>query len=307
MARARVLRVISTIAEGFFLPWCTQVVRSPLCSSTLQFCFLAGVFLWRQTAVLIHVLVDGAVEWATGVTCWSFQHILLVAIAGGSALLMAVALPLTMTVLIRKALVTPRTQDHEKYLRLKETEYVVELDNEWATQHFHLFSSFKRRSVYHRPFRLMMHAAFVCCMTYLSDSSMVLYQAGSMAGILMLYLLYAAAIMPYRVLSSSFVMHCLGWCVHFAEHRCVELTVSILHRRALVIDCGFGCLLAAKIQSPLLQSSVLTVWLLFFNALCMFLAFVSVFFLVIKLFQKKRMQSVLFLRLILCRSLDCIL
>jgi hypothetical protein len=61
--------------------------------------------------------------------CLSSAHVILIVVAALSAVLMLVAYPLAMVLVIRRLLVTPRTEDHERYVQLKETEYVVRPHN----------------------------------------------------------------------------------------------------------------------------------------------------------------------------------
>lgn len=63
--------------------------------------------------------------WAPSVTCMDLTQVIAIAIAAGGAVVAVVALPLAMVLLIRRQLVSPRTQDHEEFVQLKEIEYVV--------------------------------------------------------------------------------------------------------------------------------------------------------------------------------------
>eukprot|EP00698_Gefionella_okellyi_P005594 TRINITY_DN1508_c0_g1_i4.p1 TRINITY_DN1508_c0_g1~~TRINITY_DN1508_c0_g1_i4.p1 ORF type:complete len:1003 (-),score=159.35 TRINITY_DN1508_c0_g1_i4:2913-5921(-) len=234
-ARARLFYIYAFVFEAVWIPWCLQASRIAMCNSS------------------------SVLTYANDVQCLSVAQIFIAVIAVGGAILMHLV-PLAMFIFIRRQLVSPRTSDHETFMHLKETEYVVDLDDTWLIGNFWLFAPFKRRTVYHRPFLLVVKSLFVFFAVFFNKdgttASSVGGQAYAMLALLFVYQMYTAVMMPYRMLSTSFMVQALGW--------------------ANVLNMIFGALLSAKISSPLLVASVLTVWLLFFNILGIFLMVVAV-------------------------------
>ena len=98
-------------------------------------------------------------------TCWDSKHIgLLVPMAMVSIFYMIIV-PLWMLRMIRHQLVVSSLccvcqghRTHENYLRLKEMEYSLKLEDTWLTKNFRLFSSYRRSWVLYRPTSIFIKA-----------------------------------------------------------------------------------------------------------------------------------------------------
>lgn len=97
--------------------------------------------------------------------CWDNKHIgLLVPMAMVSIFYMIIV-PLWMLRMIRHQLVVSSLccvcqghRTHENYLRLKEMEYSLKLEDTWLTKNFRLFSSYRRSWVLYRPTSIFIKA-----------------------------------------------------------------------------------------------------------------------------------------------------
>ena len=90
--------------------------------------------------------------------CWSGSHLGVLVPLLAASIFHFVVFPVWMIYRIRKELISPslcacRTwRTHEKYVLVKEAEYLLGLDIAWAINHYPLFSSFRRPWVWFRPF-----------------------------------------------------------------------------------------------------------------------------------------------------------
>lgn len=136
--------------------------------------------------------------------CWDNVHIgLLVAMTAVSIFYMVVV-PLWMLRIIRSHLIVSSLccvcqghRTHENYLRLKEMEYSLELDDGWLTKNFRLFSSYRRSWLLYRPTSIFIKATIVLIYGLLFYSSQS--QAILLFTVLSLWLLLVLLLPVYRL------------------------------------------------------------------------------------------------------------
>ena len=170
-------------------------------------------------------------------TCWDNYHIgLLVPMAMVSIFYMIIV-PLWMLKMIRCQLVVSSLccvcqghRTHENYLRLKEMEYSLKLEDTWLTKNFRLFSSYRRSWVLYRPTSIFLKA-FI----------------GLIYGVLF-YSLQGQAILLFTVLSLWLVMVLL-LPVYRLDVFNVLLIISLL---ANTSNSVLGLLIAIETESSLI-------------------------------------------------------
>lgn len=136
--------------------------------------------------------------------CWDNNQIgLLVPMAMVSILYMIVV-PLWMIRMIRCQLVVSSIccacqghRTHENYLRLKEMEYSLKLEDTWLTKNFRLYSSYQRSWVLYRPASILIKAVIVLIYGVLFYSVQV--QAILLFTVLSLWLLSILMLPVYRL------------------------------------------------------------------------------------------------------------
>ena len=146
--------------------------------SRLQSYNIQGFFIFAQLLCLPFTMVtvrllqcdmyDGS-EYRSvvlrNVKCWDNMHIgVLVPMVVMSVYYM-ILVPLWMVIMIRHQLVVSCLccacqghHTHENYLRLKEMEYSLQLEDTWLTKNFRLFSSYRRSWVLYRPTNILLKA-----------------------------------------------------------------------------------------------------------------------------------------------------
>ena len=145
---------------------------------TLQSYNIQGFFIFAQLLCLPFTMVTvrllqcdmyGGSEYHSVVLrdgkCWDVVHIgILVPMAMASVCYMVIV-PLWMLLVIRRQLVVSCSccacqghRTHENYLRLKEMEYSLQLEDTWLTKNFRLFSSYRRSWVLYRPTSILTKA-----------------------------------------------------------------------------------------------------------------------------------------------------
>lgn len=137
-------------------------------------------------------------------TCWDDVQIgLLVPMAMVSIFYMIIV-PLWMLRMIRRQLVVSSLccvcqghRTHENYLRLKEMEYSLNLEDTWLTKNFRLFSSYKRSWVLYRPTSILIKAVIVVIYGALFYSLQT--QAILLFTVLSLWLLLVLMLPVYRL------------------------------------------------------------------------------------------------------------
>lgn len=136
--------------------------------------------------------------------CWDDMQIgLLVPMATVSIFYMIIV-PLWMLRMIRRQLVVSSLccvcqghRTHEKYLRLKEMEYSLNLEDTWLTKNFRLFSSYRRSWVLYRPTSILIKAVIVFIYGVLFYSMRI--QAVLLFTVLSLWLLLVLMLPVYRL------------------------------------------------------------------------------------------------------------
>jgi len=103
------------IWEYVAIPWCLQATRSMMCNCMSSL----------DDITLLITIADGVMAWAPSVVCLSVPQLIVIVIAAVGALISVILVPIVFVVVIRRQLVSPRSKDHEEFVHLKETEYVV--------------------------------------------------------------------------------------------------------------------------------------------------------------------------------------
>lgn len=94
---------------------------------------------------------DDKLDPMNDVTCWSNFHWLFVFFIFPLFAFAFIAFPAWLGYIIYLQVYAHAAEDHETFIRLKETEYSHGVDIIWALSRFYVFSSFRRRGVYFRP------------------------------------------------------------------------------------------------------------------------------------------------------------
>ena len=188
--------------------------------------------------------------------CWSGAHLTVLAPLLVASLFHFVVLPVWMIYRIRMELISPslcthRTwRTHEKYVLVKETEYLLGLDIAWAINHYPLFSSFKRPWVWFRPFSFFAKAIIL-----------VLYGG----------LFYS---LQYQVVA-IFAFICVCWVavVLIPVYRLFSFQLMLIFSIFVnLCNLVLGILLALEVQNALLIGQNLINALVVINAVWLFVA-----------------------------------
>jgi hypothetical protein len=108
--------------------------------------------------------------------------------------------------MVRKRKISYREKDHDKFVRRKEIEYVLEISDSWRKQSFFIFSSFKgsKLRLYFKPVFNMFILFLICVHAFCQDSmytkAMIYSVSFSVAAAFMI------AVRPYRCTSSNFLL-----------------------------------------------------------------------------------------------------
>jgi hypothetical protein len=141
---------------------------------------------------------------------------------------------------------------HEMFLRSRELEYLLSINDHWGTFHYHTFASFQRRSVYGKTWQSLSKLVLACApfFTEAVQTSLIL-------GTVCAEQLSALVWPRYRCTSSRAVHKALGW--------------------TAICNIGSGWLLSLGVRSFFLVDSHLQYYLIGLNAVGAFfmLAYVS--------------------------------
>lgn len=154
-------------------------------------------------------------EVANNVTCWSGEHLLYLVPSGIIFILGIFLISFWMIREIRSQLFSPLASRHEGYVELKEVEYSEKMDILWAVGNFFLFSSFKRRFVWYRPFIFFMKCLFI--VLFASLSSYPTEQIITMTALCFVLTVFFLILRPFRLpafnvllVISWFILSCYG-------------------------------------------------------------------------------------------------
>ena len=107
---------------------------------------------------------------------------------------------------IRKRKISYRQRNHDRFLKRKELEYVLEISDSWRKQSFFLYSSFKgtKARMYFRPVYNLWVLYFIACHAYLGSemyTKAVCFSIGMTIGAL-----FMLAVRPFRCASTNFLV-----------------------------------------------------------------------------------------------------
>ena len=151
--RAKLIRVFVIIAQVLTIPFGVTVVRLLDCQS--YFDATTGKLQFRSI-----VLRD--------TQCWSILHLGITVPLLLVGVIYVVFLSFWFIFNIQRELISrpcspcSHWRTHEHNIRLKEAEYVQEIDLTWATNHYSLFSSFRRPWVLYRALTLFVKVLILC-------------------------------------------------------------------------------------------------------------------------------------------------
>ncbi|XP_013381613.1 uncharacterized protein LOC106152545 isoform X1 [Lingula anatina] len=144
---------------------------------------------------------------------FSGMHWAYIAPAAAFALVYYLIFPAWLIQKTKREILTSSADRHEGYLQLKETEYVQGLDVLWMVSGFHIFSSFKRVSVYFRP---ALHICkFMLLALYAGLYRYLFWQAVVTTSILFGMLFFFVFWRPYRVSAFNFMLIMSFLCLMF--------------------------------------------------------------------------------------------
>uniref|UniRef100_A0A0G4ICJ1 Uncharacterized protein n=1 Tax=Chromera velia CCMP2878 TaxID=1169474 RepID=A0A0G4ICJ1_9ALVE len=142
--RSYIRRVGLIVGILFYMPLAMGVLPLAFCQDQAELC---------RTNVPL---------WITRVVC------------GATTMCVLLAFPFWTATLIKQQLIFQEDAPHEQYVQLKETEYLLLLNDTWEVHHFWLFTSFRKTfgRVYNRPLVLLLKLAVVLCFCFVQSSSM---------------------------------------------------------------------------------------------------------------------------------------
>eukprot|EP00743_Colponemidia_sp_Colp-15_P004559 GILK01004914.1.p1 GENE.GILK01004914.1~~GILK01004914.1.p1 ORF type:complete len:1216 (-),score=339.13 GILK01004914.1:312-3959(-) len=183
--------------------------------------------------------------------CWGALHSLLAVFSLTVMALYFVGLPVFLVYHAWKNAFCEGKEDHERWLRLKETEYLLELTEQYKVNQLWLIASYKR------DFGRVYHRALMMCLKFLLV--LILSVGGSNAKVQTLFV--------FLILSFVAVWTCFK-----KVYRCVS--TSALQQIAiwtLVLNAALGYLSSLKLTNPLLLPNSLSIMLTVLN--CISLSF----------------------------------
>eukprot|EP00163_Fabomonas_tropica_P009156 TRINITY_DN18955_c0_g1_i1.p1 TRINITY_DN18955_c0_g1~~TRINITY_DN18955_c0_g1_i1.p1 ORF type:complete len:984 (-),score=280.49 TRINITY_DN18955_c0_g1_i1:15-2909(-) len=213
-------RVVLCILELLYLPWAFTV-------GTVYFCT-------KQA--------NNTLTTDSAVVCWSGPHsflLILVTLVGTVYLL---GFPLMLAREIHHRLVYDDPRSYDKFIRLREFEWMVGLEESWSFMHIYTVSSYKRHWVYYKPLNMLHKLVFVFWYHMLYD--MPTNQNLMMFITLLLPSVYQLFRLPFRRISSNVVHHFYRW--------------------TLIVMAFMAQMVLRDVRSPLLVASVHYIWLWFF-------------------------------------------
>jgi hypothetical protein len=218
------LLVVITSIVSVFGPKLFPGQSSPIRAKCRRILYVCYYLLYVPLAVQVSKLLYCA---SPLFGCWStLQLILVCAIVPVSIAVLVIPL-VYMVKLIHSRVVFARSFDHEEYLQLKETEYIVELDLLWKTQDFHLFSNYKRKGAYWTPLSLGWIGALAGGLSLFLPGSYYFEEALSTIDALING--YASLYSQY-IFSLSSASICAGWAFLLASLALVMICVTMPFR-----------------------------------------------------------------------------
>ena len=174
--------------------------------------------------------------------CGSTTHVLIASVACVLFFLFLVGFVITQYNATRGQVIFTEDVAHEMFLRSRELEYLLDINDYWGAFHYHTFASFQRRSVYAKTWQSLSKIVLACT-PFLTEAA----QTTAILGAVSLEQLSALYWPRYRCTSSRAVHKMLGW--------------------AAVFNIGSGWLLSLGIRSFFLVDSHLQYYLMGLNAI----------------------------------------
>ncbi|XP_071119124.1 uncharacterized protein [Haliotis cracherodii] len=168
----------------------------------------AGIIIAQVIAIPIGIAIAklfqctsifARVDPLNDLTCFTDLHWAYVTLAIFVIIGFYFLVPAWMIYRTRQEILAATPQHHESYLQLKEMEYMSGLDVLWIVKGFHIFSSFRLRSAYFRPFLHFFKFVLLCI--YAAAVQDIFAQALATTGTLLILLLAVAIIRPFRITS----------------------------------------------------------------------------------------------------------
>lgn len=225
------------------------------------FVMLAEIFavpLGVAFAKVFHCNADGNMDVHNETECGSIEHIAYACVGIVVVSGIFILLPIWMILKIRGQIFSYKSERHEGYMQLKESEYAHSLDLIWAFNLYHLFSSFRLFWVYYRPVMFLLKLAFI-----LAYGTLLWYptwQVGCFAVPILLMFVVSLVKWPFRVTSFnpqlSITLFCLLLLASLGVVQNAESSDSVFFQptflvsELLVVNCfwlGFTFLWSAYI------------------------------------------------------------
>lgn len=145
--------------------------------------------------------------------CWDspFPTVLLLLFAIGVFVVYFIGFPVYLILHARSHIITPDSEAHEEFVRLRETEFVLQVSHNWLTDKYYMFSSFRLNygRIYNKPISLLVMIALVIVHATLGGH--VAAKMLVMCCICCGFALYLTFIPAYRCMSSSWLQMAVWW------------------------------------------------------------------------------------------------
>lgn len=183
--------------------------------------------------------VDASIE------CGGTLHIVLASV---SAVLIAgtIVLAVMLARYVQIHIVRSSQVLHERYLRWKEAEYLHGLNQEWLTECFWVWSSFRRAHAHHHSVRMVLKALLVLDYIFMRDYIAV--QADVAFIVLFIWAAWETVFMVYRCGSTQLLALSINW--------------------VLVVNAVGGSMRAHKMRTPLTVDSNFNIAMVCVNGAC---------------------------------------
>jgi len=229
--RAAAWRWVLILSQVFYVPVGVNVARLAVCRND-------------------NVEVDPDVE------CMSSKHVVVAAAAGSVGGLFLLLVPLLLYRSAHRHLLYRSARAHESHLRWKELQYLVGLNDDWATQQMHVTSPFRRAHAHHRAVAAVEKLLLLAVNTFIRDND-------GLQGVL-----YFTSAVLFGV-----------WFIARPVYRNLRTQLMLVALRLMLMYFGvFAMFKATGMRNALMIDSALLVWLIIGSTLfgAMYLAVAGV-------------------------------
>ncbi|XP_038067918.1 uncharacterized protein LOC119737550 isoform X2 [Patiria miniata] len=158
------LYIILYIAMNYQKRYNLLLLLAQLQRAYIIVCQILAMPIGVMMAKLFHCNTDDNMDVHNATPCAGGEHLAYIIVPLVIYVGLFIILPIWMIMKIRTQIFSNRSERHEGFLQLKETEFAHGLDFIWAIKLYHLFSSFRLVWSYYRPvmffFKLVLLAAY---------------------------------------------------------------------------------------------------------------------------------------------------